>query len=144
MGTLGLPPHAWENKELEHEALRAEAFTARVWRLLETNDAEMDWFAFWGSTLLKEIHLPWWTCSTARTCALLRTFKTLTVVLKIIQPLLLFPMTSIVNKSRNIDRCVNSMLLINQNMIVSQGLEHILSMFRRTGRTTISGQHPLI
>ena len=40
-----------------------------------------------------------------------------------------------------IERCVNSMLSINQNMIVSRGLELILSIFRRT---TLSGQHPLI
>ena len=64
-----------------------------------------------------------------------------TVVLKIIQPPDVFPMTSIVNKSCNIECCVNSMFPINQNMIVSQGLELILSMFRRT---TMSGQHPLI
>ena len=65
-----------------------------------------------------------------------------TVVFKIIQPPLLFPMTSIVNKSCNIECCVNStcMLPINQNMIVSRGLELILSMFRRT---TVSYQHPL-
>ena len=64
-----------------------------------------------------------------------------TVVLKIIQPPLLFPMTSTVNESCNIECCVNSMLPINQNMIVSQGLEHILSVFKRT---SISDQHPLI
>ena len=59
---------------------------------------------------------------------------------KLFNPLA-FPITSIVNKSCNIDCCVNSMLPINQNMIVSQGLELILSMFRRT---TMSGKHPLI
>ena len=64
-----------------------------------------------------------------------------TVVLKIIQPHLLFPVTSIVNKSCNIECCVYSILPINQNMVVSQGLELILNMFRRT---TMSGQHPLI
>ena len=43
-----------------------------------------------------------------------------------------FPYDFYGNKSCNIDCCVNSMLPINQNMIVSQGLELILSMFRRT------------
>ena len=37
--------------------------------------------------------------------------------------------------------CGNKMHPIIQNMTVSQGLELILSMFRRT---TMSGQHPLI
>ena len=54
---------------------------------------------------------------------------------------LTFPNDFYRNKSCNIDCCVNSKLPINQNMIVSQGLELILSMFRRT---TMSGQHPLI
>ena len=54
---------------------------------------------------------------------------------------LAFPYDFYRNKSRNIDYCVNSMLPINQNKIVSQGLELILSMFRRT---TMSGQHTLI
>ena len=45
---------------------------------------------------------------------------------------LAFPYEFYRNKSCNIDCCVNSMLLINQNMIVSQGLELILSIFRRT------------
>ena len=49
-------------------------------------------------------------------------------------------MTSIVNKSGKIECCVNIMFQIIQNMMVSQGLELELSMFRRT---TISGQHPL-
>ena len=53
-----------------------------------------------------------------------------TVVLKFIQPPDIFPLTSIVNMSCNIECCVNSMLPINQNMIVSQALELILSMFR--------------
>ena len=52
-----------------------------------------------------------------------------------------FPLTSIVNKSRKIECCINSMLPINQNMIVSQGLELMLSIFKRT---TMSGQYPLI
>ena len=51
-------------------------------------------------------------------------------------------MTSIeTSRATLIVMCFNSMLPINQNMIVSQGLELILSMFRRT---TMSGQHPLI
>ena len=54
---------------------------------------------------------------------------------------LAFPYDFYRDKSRNIDCCVNSMLPINQNMIVSQGLELILSMFRRN---TMSGQHPFI
>ena len=58
-----------------------------------------------------------------------------------IQPPDIFPMTSIVNESCNIECCVNSMLQIIQNMMVSQGLELELSMFRRT---IISGQHLLI
>ena len=52
-----------------------------------------------------------------------------------------FPYDFYRKKSCNIGCCVNSMLPINKNMIVSQGLELILSMFRRT---TMSGQHPLI
>ena len=52
----------------------------------------------------------------------------------------IFPLISIVNKSCNIEHCVKSMLPIFQNKIVSQGLERILSIFRRT---TMSGQHPL-
>ena len=59
---------------------------------------------------------------------------------KLFNPLA-FPYDFYRNKSCNINCCVNSMLPINQNMIVSQGLELILSMFRRT---TVSGQHPLI
>ena len=52
----------------------------------------------------------------------------------------IFPLIPTVNKPCNIERCVNSMLPIFQNKIVSQGLERILSIFRRT---TMSGQHPL-
>ena len=52
-----------------------------------------------------------------------------------------FPLTSIVSKSCNIECCVNNMFQINQNIIVSQGSELILSMCRRTA---ISDQHPLI
>ena len=52
-----------------------------------------------------------------------------------------FPMISMVNKLCNIECCVNNMFRINKKMIVSRGLELILSMFRRT---TISDQHPLI
>ena len=59
---------------------------------------------------------------------------------KVFNPPDIFPLISIVNKSCNIERCVKSMLPIFQNKIVSQGLECILSMFRRT---TMSGQHPL-
>ena len=40
-------------------------------------------------------------------------------------------MTSVeTSRVGNIDRCVNNMLPINQNMIISQGLELILSVFR--------------
>ena len=68
--------------------------------------------------------------------------KVSTVVFKIIRPPpLAFSYDFYRNKSCNIDCYVNSMLPTNQNMIVSQGLELILSMFRRT---TMSGQHPLI
>ena len=52
----------------------------------------------------------------------------------------IFPLISIVNKLYNIERCVKSMLPIFQNKIVPQGLELILSIFRRT---TLSGQPPL-
>ena len=64
-----------------------------------------------------------------------------TVGIRCIQPPDVFPLTSIVNESCKIESCVDSMLPINQNMIVSGGLELILSVFRRT---TISDQHPLI
>ena len=60
---------------------------------------------------------------------------------KLFNPPCVFPMISIVNKSCNIECCVNKMFRINKKMIVSRGLELILSVFRRT---TISGQHPLI
>ena len=40
-----------------------------------------------------------------------------TVVLKIIQPPDVFPLTSIANKSCKIECCVKSMLPINQNMM---------------------------
>ena len=53
----------------------------------------------------------------------------------------IFPLIPIVNKLCNIERCVNNMLQIIQNMMVSQGSELELSMFRWT---TLSGQHPLI
>ena len=52
-----------------------------------------------------------------------------------------FPVIPIVNKLCNIERCVNNMLQIIQNMMVSQCSELELSMFRGT---TLSGQHPLI
>ena len=52
-----------------------------------------------------------------------------------------FSLIPVVNKSCNIERCVNNMLQIIQNMIVSQCSELELSMFRGT---TLSGQHPLI
>ena len=53
----------------------------------------------------------------------------------------IFPLIPILNKSRNIERCVNNMLQIIQNMMVSQCSELELSIFRGT---TLSGQHPLI
>ena len=59
---------------------------------------------------------------------------------KLFNPPDIFPLTSIVNKSCNIERCVKSMRPIFQNKIVSQGLERILSIYRRT---TMSGQPPL-
>ena len=67
--------------------------------------------------------------------------QTTTVGSRSIQPPDVFPLISIVNKSCNIERCVNSMLPIIQNLIVSQGLELILSMCRRT---TMSDQRTLI
>ena len=42
---------------------------------------------------------------------------------EVFNPPCIFPLTSIVNKSCNIECCVNNMFQINQNMIVSQGLE---------------------
>ena len=59
---------------------------------------------------------------------------------KVFNPPDIFPLISIVNRSCNIERCVKSMRPIFQNKIVSQGLERILSIFRRT---TMSGQPPL-
>ena len=44
-----------------------------------------------------------------------------TVGIRCIQPPDVFPLTSMVNKSRNIECCVNNMLQIIQNMMVSQG-----------------------
>ena len=55
-----------------------------------------------------------------------------TFVFKIIKPPCIFPMISTVNKSCNIECCVNNMFRINKKMIVSRGLELILSVFRRT------------
>ena len=59
---------------------------------------------------------------------------------KLFNPPCGYPMISIVNKSCNIESCVN-MLQIIPNMTVSQGSELELSMFRGS---TLSGQHPLI
>ena len=53
----------------------------------------------------------------------------------------IFPLISIVNKSCNNERCVDTVLPIIQNLIVSQGLELILSMCRST---TMSDQRTLI
>ena len=53
----------------------------------------------------------------------------------------IFPLIDIVNKSCNIEHCVNNVLQIIQNKMVSEGLELELSMFRRT---TVSGLHPLV
>ena len=54
----------------------------------------------------------------------------------------IFPLIPIVNnKLCNIECCVNNMLQIIQNMMVSQCSELELSMFRGT---TLLGQHPLI
>ena len=64
-----------------------------------------------------------------------------TVGVRCIQPPDVFLLTPIVNKSCNIECCVNKMLQIIKNMMFCQGLELELSMFRRT---TISGQHVLI
>ena len=60
---------------------------------------------------------------------------------KVFNPPDIFPLISIVNKSCNIERCVNSMLQIIKNMMVSQCSELEQSMF---GGTTLSGQRPLI
>ena len=46
-----------------------------------------------------------------------------------------------INKSCKIERCGNKIHQIVQNMILSRGLELKLSLL---GRTTISGQHPLL
>ena len=54
---------------------------------------------------------------------------------KLFNPPYGFPMISIVNKSCNIESCVNNMLHIIQNMMVSQCSELELS--------TLSGQPPL-
>ena len=67
--------------------------------------------------------------------------KKSTVGIRCIQPPDFVPLISIVNESCNIECCVNNMLQIIRNMMVSQGLELKPSMFRRT---TISGQHLLI
>ena len=67
--------------------------------------------------------------------------RTYTVGVRCIQPPDVFLSTPVVNKSCNIDCCVNNMLQIIQNMMVSEGLGLELSVFRRT---TVSGQHPLI
>ena len=64
-----------------------------------------------------------------------------TVGIRCNQPPDVFPLTPIINKLCNIECCVNKMLQIIQNMMVSQGLEVELSLFRRT---TISGQRILI
>ena len=66
-----------------------------------------------------------------------------TVGIRCIQLPDVFPLTSIVNKSCNIDCCVNNMLQIIQNMMVSQGLGLELHVYM-FGRNTISGQHLLI
>ena len=55
-------------------------------------------------------------------------------------PLDVFPLIPMANKSCNIDRCVNNMLQIIQNMMVSQCSELELSVCRGI---TLSGQHPL-
>ena len=52
-----------------------------------------------------------------------------------------FPLIPIVDKLCHIEYCVISMLQIIQNMLVSQGSELELRMFRET---TVSGQHSLI
>ena len=59
----------------------------------------------------------------------------------VFNPLDVFPLTPIVNKSFNIECSVNKMLQIIQNLMVSQGLVLELSVFRRT---TKSGQHLLV
>ena len=66
-----------------------------------------------------------------------------TVGIRCIQLPDVFPLISIVNKSCNIEQCVNNMLQVQiiHNMMVSQCSEFELSMFRGT---TLSGQHPLI
>ena len=49
-----------------------------------------------------------------------------------------FPLIPIVNKSCNIECCVNKMLQIIQNMTVSEGLELELSIVRRTKLCLVS------
>ena len=53
----------------------------------------------------------------------------------------ILPLIPIVSKSCNIERCVDNILQIIQNMKVSKCSELELSMFRGT---TLSGQYPLI
>ena len=74
-------------------------------------------------------------------CCYVDGIKLLTVGIGCIQPPEFFPLTSVVNKSCNYKCCVNNMLQIIQNMMVSEGLELELNVFRRA---TISGQHILI
>ena len=64
-----------------------------------------------------------------------------TVEIRCIQTPDVFPLTSIVTKLCKIECCVNTMLQIIENMMGSQGSEAKLSML---GRTTTSGQHPLV
>ena len=63
---------------------------------------------------------------------LIHIYPTSTLGIRCIQPPDVFSLTPVVNKSCNIQCCVNKMLQIIQNMMVSQGLELELSMFRRT------------
>ena len=60
---------------------------------------------------------------------------------EVINPPDVFPLIPIVNKSCNFECCVNNMLQITQNMMVSQCTELELIIFRGT---TLSGQHLLI
>ena len=79
--------------------------------------------------------------ASAAVCSVSSEGEAATVVFKTIQPPCIFPLISVTNKSCNIECCVNNMFQINHNVIVSQGLELIQSMFRKI---TILDQHPLI
>ena len=74
-------------------------------------------------------------------CPLLPHREDIQLEAEVFNPPDVLPLIPIVNKTCNIERCVNNMLQIIQNMMVSQCSKLELSMFRGA---TLSGQHPLI